>query len=112
MLPFAFRLSPLGTELVPVGLKRYGGTPPVTAIVWAYAERTLPGGNAVVTMASGPLTVTLKFCVALLGVGVLVSVTRATNMNDQVAVVIPEITPELEFSASPEGKPPDAMLQT
>ena len=66
----------------------------------------------VVVIASGVLMVMLRLAVAELGIGVLLSITSTTKLDDPAAVGVPEITPEFEFKVRPVGRDPEEMLHT
>jgi hypothetical protein len=98
----AFTVRPAG-KFAPAHV--YGGVPPVTARLAAYATPATPPGSDVVVMVSAGAMVRDRFFEALACVGLVESVTVIARVLVPATVGVPLIAPVDTFSVSPCGSP-------
>ncbi len=104
------RLRPAGN--LPEAIDhRYGVVPPLACKACEYDSPTLTSGSAVGFMTKGVGLTIMAFVTDADIIGILLSVTFATNAAVPLVVGVPEMAPVDDVSTNPLGNCPEAIVQ-
>jgi len=108
MVPAELRMRP-GASCPDVIDHLYGAVPPLTCNVWLYALPTITEGSAEAAIVNGDAATKIVTEAELIWAGLLLSFTIAVNVAVPPTLGTPEIVPVEGLSASPAGRPPEAI---